>query len=179
MKIKTCLVGFKWTSVLVTSIIMQNIQFISFRSFQQIKYGGVLSAEPTFRIYLVGQITCYLSLFFTTVYACCGHFILHFLIGTNVKYSLDSILYSNLAAWFLGLTQIIKIINGFAHAWFYENNSIQISLILSGQLVVLYLVVKFRKIFRNKSFLSLYIYEQILRVVICMYLGLRVLFDGG
>lgn len=170
--------GFRWTSVLVTSVIMQNIQFIAFRSFQQIKYGGVLSAEPAVSVYFLDQIVCYLSLFFVTVYACCGYGILHALIGRNVKYSLDSILYSHRAAWFLGVTQLIKITNGFAHAWFYDNSPVQISLVLGGQLIVLSGLVKFRKIFRNKSFLTMYIYEQILRVVICLYLTLRVFLCG-
>lgn len=173
-KHRTRIIAFKWISILITSTIIQNIQFISFRSFQQLRYGVSPSAQPSIFLYFLNQFISYFCLFFVIIYACCGYSILNFLIGKNVKYALDLVKYSSKAALYLGLTQVIKVTNGFAHAWLFSNRLAQMGLIFLGQATVLFSIIYFRSIFALKSVFSLLIIEYLLRVIVHIYLTLRI-----
>lgn len=95
VKFRERIISFQWPSVLIASIIMQNIQFISFRSFQQIKFGGSPLAQPNLYIYILNYTICYLSLFFVSTYSCCGYLILRILLRNNINCTLETVSYCN------------------------------------------------------------------------------------
>jgi hypothetical protein len=173
------LITFKWMSILVFSVLSQNIQFISFRSFQQLLYTGPPVFEQSKLIYYLNYIVCCVILFFVVVFACSGIQILRYVIEINCQYGLDFVRYSTITLWYFGITQLVRIFNGFVHACFYENNLVQFSLLCSGQITFLIAIIAFRKIFKLKSLLVFIVCEYIFRIIVHIYLFIRVEFKAN
>jgi hypothetical protein len=148
------LISFKWFSILAYSLISQNTQFISFISFQHILYGGPPNITPSFFAYVSNYVICYLTLFLIIVFACSGIGIMRHLLKKNIDYCLDYANYSQSTLFFFSLTQLIRLFNGFLHAWFYNNNLLQFTFIFSGQITILIVIVVYREIFKLKSFFA-------------------------
>lgn len=170
--ISKAIISFKWFSILFTSIVTQNIQYVAFRCFQQILFGGTPTTQSPV-LYLANQLACYVVLFIVIVYSCCGHVILRVLIGSNVKYALELVIFSREALFFLALTQLLKVLNSFFTVCFYFDNLTQVFLILGRQIFVLLVVVSLRNCFRSKSLLALLVSEYIARTVAHIFLFLR------
>jgi hypothetical protein len=83
-KISAKLLNFKWFSILVLTIFIQNLQVLSFRTFQQILYGGPPSIQPFSSLFVLNEVVCYTTFFFVSICACAGHYILRILIGMNI-----------------------------------------------------------------------------------------------
>lgn len=84
-KIKKNLAVFNWYIILLASMINQNIQYLAFRSFQQIFRGGSPSCQPFPSLYYFNYIACYIMLFLVTIYACASYTILRSFMGDDVK----------------------------------------------------------------------------------------------
>lgn len=87
-KFSAKLLNFRWFSILLFSILAQNLQVLSFRTFQQVFYGGPPSIQQFSRLYIVNQVACFLTFFFVITCACAGHYILRIFIGINVEFAL-------------------------------------------------------------------------------------------
>jgi hypothetical protein len=146
--------AFKWISLFVFSLLSQNIQFISFRSFQQIIYGGPSSFQPSLIAYSLNYVVCYIVLFIFVLFACCGVKILRYMLKNNISEGMEFIKYSQPTIWFYGITQLVRVFNGFIHACFYNNNYVQFILLCFGQLIILISIVGLRKKFKQKSFFA-------------------------
>lgn len=173
-KCKNWILSFRWFSILVTSTIIGNLQYLAFRSFQQILYGGPPATYSSVFLYYFNQTACYVTFFFVVVYACGGHVILQYFIGNNLKLAFDFVRFNKQAMWLLSVTQLLKVLNGFAHAWFYNDAPTQICLIFFGQAASLLAAIVLRKAFVRKSSLVLFVVEYVLRVIVHVVLGFRV-----
>jgi hypothetical protein len=89
------ILNFKWWSILIFTVLVQNIQVLAFRTFQQIFYGGPPSIQSFYALYFINQVVCFTTFFFIVICAVVGQYFLRILIGMNIKYVLDNIKYSN------------------------------------------------------------------------------------
>jgi hypothetical protein len=79
------LINFKWFCLLFNSIISQNIQYISFRSFQYLFFGG----SPLVHNSLLNSFVGFISLFLVVVYSTGGILIVRYFIGNKINEILD------------------------------------------------------------------------------------------
>lgn len=107
-------------------------------------------------IYLVSNIFCYCVLFLVVLFAPAGNFILSTFIGSdNLKYILENVNPSFRGLCWLTIFQLLKLLNGFAHAGLYYYNFAQISVVSLGQVAIFISIVCFRTEFRSKFMFSL------------------------
>jgi hypothetical protein len=121
VKLRMKVIAFKWFCILFNSIICQNIQYISFRSFQHIFFGGSPFTQGSPIIFFLNFIACYFSLFLAIICSVGGTGIIRYFIGNKIKYVLDLVNYSNSTLWFISISQLQRVVNGLAHGGFYNN----------------------------------------------------------
>jgi hypothetical protein len=171
--------NFKWVSIVIVNIFIQNTQIISFRSFQQILYGGPPSVHATKELYFINQIVCYATLFGVVVSACAGYYILRILIGANINHALDLVKYRFRSMCFMAAVYVSKITNGFVHASFGLQNLTKMSMLMLTQTFLLIAIVFFRRTFKLKTMLALLVVEYGLRVILHALFILRLCFASA
>jgi hypothetical protein len=166
IKFRFNLIKFKWFSITLVNVGLQNLQLLSFRAFQQILYGGPPAAGQWALMHYSSQILCYVTLFFIIVSACAGQYFVRILIARNVNYSMDLIWYGGKAVWFMILTQIAKVIRAFVYANSFFDSPTKMCILCFVQIALLFAIVSFRAYFRRKTMFALLTAEYILRVVV-------------
>jgi hypothetical protein len=150
------IVNFKWYTILFVNMFIKNIQLLSFRAFQQLLYGQPPSLQTKY-MYFINEILCYIALFCVVICTLAGQFIVRIMINSNIKYWIDNVWYGESAIWFLIITQLIKITNGFIFCCQYFNDSTKIIILFSTQINILCIIISFRRYFRRKTMLVLLI----------------------
>jgi hypothetical protein len=84
-----------------------------------------------------------------------------------------SVWYNGSAIWFLAISQVVKILNGFVFANFQLDNTMKITIVLLTQLTLLATVISIQKHFRLKSIFILLTTSYTLKILIHICLLLR------
>jgi hypothetical protein len=150
------IVNFKWFTILFVNLLLKNIQLLAFRAFQQLLYGQSPSLQIK-HMYFINEILCIIALFFVVICTFTGQFIVRIMINNNIKYWIDNVWYSESAVWYLIITQLVRITNGFIFCCQFFNNLTKVSILFSTQISILCVIVSFRNYFRRKTMLVLLI----------------------
>jgi hypothetical protein len=125
-------------------------------------------------MYFSNQVMCYFTLFCVVICTCAGQYLIRIFIGLNIKHTMDLVEYNNCTVWFVFFLQLGKMVNGFIFANFQLDNYIKMLTLMSVQGLLLITIVIYRTYFHRKSMFLLLIIEYILKVVINLFLFLRI-----
>lgn len=173
------LVTFRYFSVLAHSLVYPNIQFLSFRAFQQIFHSGSPLTQSSTLMYYLNYIAAYLSLFFVTVYASGGHLLLRIFLRKKIKIIIHFMSDNYEACVYFTVSVILKMVSGFLHAALYKDTESQISYLIGVQLTMLVTIVIYHSVILSKIVRVLLVIEYIFRLIINLFLGIQVYLHGS
>jgi hypothetical protein len=166
-KIAVFIKRFSWFGSIFTSILGNNLQYLSFRCFSQLYQPLPLGLNQTITI-----ITAHVTLFLVIFFASSSYLILPSFFPINSTMLLEGYRRFYKTGFYLIILNLLKVLSGYIHSALYKDNLSQILYLLIIQIFIFLLLLKNHSIFLLKSVFTCNLIQSIFRLLLHLVLCL-------